>query len=86
MTEKLWAGRFTQPTDKFVEEFTASISFDQRMYRYDIQGSIAHCRMLAKQGIIAPTRRDVIIAGLSRSSPTSSAAISSSPSPSRTST
>ncbi len=43
MTEKLWGGRFSQPTDKFVEEFTASIQFDQRLYRYDIQGSIAHC-------------------------------------------
>ena len=50
MNDKPWAGRFTQPTDKFVEEFTASITFDQRMFRYDIQGSIAHCRMLAKQG------------------------------------
>ena len=37
--DKLWGGRFSQPTDKFVEEFTASIDFDQRMYRYDIQGS-----------------------------------------------
>ena len=54
MSEKLWGGRFSQPTDKFVEEFTASIQFDQRLYRYDIQGSIAHCRMLAKQGIIQP--------------------------------
>jgi argininosuccinate lyase len=64
MTEKLWGGRFSQPTDKFVEEFTASIQFDQRLYRYDIQGSIAHCRMLAKQGIIAAEEADVIIAGL----------------------
>ena len=64
MTEKLWGGRFSQPTDKFVEEFTASIQFDQRLYRYDIQGSIAHCRMLARQGIIAAEEADVIIAGL----------------------
>ena len=62
--DKLWGGRFTQPTDKFVEEFTASIDFDQRMYRYDIQGSIAHCRMLAKQGIIAQEEADTIITGL----------------------
>jgi argininosuccinate lyase len=62
--DKLWGGRFTQPTDKFVEEFTASIDFDQRMYRYDIQGSIAHCRMLAKQGIIADGERDQIVEGL----------------------
>ncbi len=64
MSEKPWAGRFTQPTDKFVEEFTASIDFDKRMYRYDIQGSIAHARMLAKQGIIAEEEARTIIAGL----------------------
>src|SRR5512145_882573 len=62
--DKPWAGRFTQPTDKFVEEFTASIDFDKRMYRYDIQGSIAHCRMLAKQRIIAPEEAETIIKGL----------------------
>ncbi len=50
--EKLWGGRFTQPTDKFVEEFTASIQFDKRLYHQDIRGSIAHARMLGKQGII----------------------------------
>lgn len=61
---QLWGGRFTQPTDKFVQEFTASIDFDKRMYRYDIQGSIAHCRMLAKQGIIAAEEADTIVAGL----------------------
>jgi len=64
MTEKLWGGRFSQPTDKFVEEFTASIQFDQRLYRYDIQGSVAHCRMLARQGIIDHDEADAIIAGL----------------------
>ena len=64
MTEKLWGGRFSQPTDKFVEEFTASIQFDQRLYRYDIQGSVAHCRMLAKQGIIAHDEADAIVTGL----------------------
>jgi argininosuccinate lyase len=62
--DKLWGGRFSQPTDKFVEEFTASIDFDKRMYRYDIQGSIAHCRMLAKQSIIAAGEAEVIIRGL----------------------
>lgn len=61
---QLWGGRFTQPTDKFVQEFTASIDFDKRMYRYDIQGSIAHCRMLAKQGIIAAEEAETIVAGL----------------------
>jgi argininosuccinate lyase len=62
--DKLWGGRFNQPTNKFVEEFTASINFDQRMYRYDIQGSIAHCRMLAKQAIIDDAESATIIAGL----------------------
>lgn len=64
MSEKPWAGRFTQPTDKFVEEFTASIDFDKRMYRYDIQGSIAHARMLARQGIIGAEDAEQIIGGL----------------------
>ncbi|WP_432823567.1 argininosuccinate lyase [Trichloromonas sp.] len=61
---QLWGGRFTQPTDKFVEEFTASIDFDKRMYRYDIQGSIAHAKMLAKQGIISKDEAQQIMAGL----------------------
>jgi len=64
MSEKLWAGRFTQPTDAFVEEFTASIQFDQRLYRYDIQGSTVHARMLARQGIIANDEAETIVAGL----------------------
>ncbi|AJF05752.1 argininosuccinate lyase [Geoalkalibacter subterraneus] len=64
MSEKPWAGRFTQPTDQFVEEFTASIDFDKRLYRYDIQGSIAHARMLAKQQIITEEDATTIIAGL----------------------
>lgn len=50
--DKLWGGRFTQPTNKFVEEFTASIDFDKRLYHQDIRGSIAHARMLGKQRII----------------------------------
>ena len=62
--DKLWGGRFSQPTDKFVEEFTASINFDQRMYRYDIEGSIAHAKMLAKQQIIDDTDAEIIIEGL----------------------
>jgi argininosuccinate lyase len=64
MSSKLWGGRFTQPTDKFVEEFTASIEFDQRLYAYDIQGSKAHARMLGKQGIIAVAEAEQIVAGL----------------------
>ena len=45
---KPWGGRFTESTDAFVEEFTASVAFDQRMYAQDIAGSQAHARMLAK--------------------------------------
>ncbi len=62
--DKLWGGRFTQPTDKFVEEFTASIEFDKRLYRHDIRGSIAHARMLGKQGIIPRDDAEAIINGL----------------------
>ncbi len=61
---KLWAGRFHQPTDAFVEAFTASIEFDQRLYRHDIAGSIAHANMLARQGIITPAEAEAIVAGL----------------------
>ena len=62
--DKLWGGRFTQPTDKFVEEFTASINFDKRMYHQDIRGSIAHARMLGKQGIIPLEDVEQIVHGL----------------------
>ena len=64
MSQKLWGGRFTQPTDKFVEEFTASIGFEQRLYSYDIQGSLAHARMLARQGIITQEEATQICNGL----------------------
>jgi argininosuccinate lyase len=64
MSKKPWAGRFTQPTDAFVEAFTASIDFDQRLYRYDIQGSMAHARMLARQDIIAADEAAAIVDGL----------------------
>jgi argininosuccinate lyase len=62
--KKLWAGRFTEPTDAFVEAFTASVEFDQRLAPYDIAGSIAHARMLARQGILSESERDRIVAGL----------------------
>ncbi len=61
---KAWGGRFNQPTHDLVEHFTASILFDRRLYSYDIQGSIAHCRMLAKCGIIAAEEASLIIDGL----------------------
>jgi argininosuccinate lyase len=62
--DKLWGGRFTQPTDAFVEEFTASIQFDKRLYHQDIRGSIAHARMLGKQGIIPQEDVEAIVEGL----------------------
>src|SRR5512137_786503 len=62
--QKLWGGRFTQPTDKFVEEFTASIDFDKRLCHQDIRGSIAHARMLGKQGIISLDDMESIVHGL----------------------
>jgi len=61
---KLWGGRFTQPTDKFVEEFTSSINFDKRLYHQDIRGSIAHAQMLGKQGIIPHADVEQIVHGL----------------------
>jgi argininosuccinate lyase len=61
---KAWGGRFSQPTHELVERFTASILFDRRLYAYDIQGSIAHCRMLAKCGIITEAEGNAIIQGL----------------------
>jgi argininosuccinate lyase len=62
--KKLSSARLTQPTDKFVEEFTASVQFDQRMFRQDIRGSIAHATMLAEVKVLTLEERDQIIAGL----------------------
>ena len=62
--EKPWTGRFSEPTDAFVEAFGASVGFDQRMYKQDIQGSIAHARMLTKVGVLTEQERDAIIRGL----------------------
>ncbi|MEW8189649.1 MAG: argininosuccinate lyase [Candidatus Thiodiazotropha endolucinida] len=61
---KPWSGRFNEPTDAFVEAFTASVGFDRRLYQYDIQGSIAHATMLARQGILSDAERDAIVHGL----------------------
>ncbi|MEW8957887.1 MAG: argininosuccinate lyase [Moorella sp. (in: firmicutes)] len=61
---KLWGGRFTRTTDRLVEDFHSSISFDQRLYRQDIAGSIAHARMLAAVGLINPEEGEAIIRGL----------------------
>ncbi|MBF0187637.1 MAG: argininosuccinate lyase [Magnetococcales bacterium] len=61
---KLWGGRFNEPTDAFVERFSASIQYDSRLYRQDIRGSQVHCRMLARQGILTDEEADAIIQGL----------------------
>ncbi|HMW70997.1 MAG TPA: argininosuccinate lyase [Cellvibrionaceae bacterium] len=64
-TSTLWGGRFSEATDAFVQRFTASVNFDKRMYRQDIQGSIAHATMLASVGVLSEAERDAIIQGLS---------------------
>ena len=64
MSKKLWGGRFLKQTDKEVESFTASIHFDKRLFRYDIEGSVAHAMMLAKQGIISKREGKIIVAAL----------------------
>ena len=61
--KKPWSGRFKQSTDQLMEKFSASISFDRRLYTYDIAGSIAHCQMLAKCKIISQTDSKKIIGG-----------------------
>ncbi|MDH5473065.1 MAG: argininosuccinate lyase [Gammaproteobacteria bacterium] len=62
--QKLWGGRFSEPTDAFVEAFTASVEFDQRMFRQDIQGSRAHAQMLTRVGVLSQADCDVILKGL----------------------
>ena len=61
---QLWGGRFTKETDQLVYNFNASISFDKKFYRQDMEGSMAHVKMLAKQGILTEEERDQILAGL----------------------
>ena len=61
---KLWAGRFQKETDTQVNDFNSSILFDQRMYKQDIQGSLAHATMLGRQGIITKEEADDIVNGL----------------------
>ena len=61
---QLWGGRFTKETDKLVYNFNAPISFDQKFYKQDIEGSIAHVVMLEKQGILTAEEKDSIIKGL----------------------
>lgn len=61
---KLWGGRFTKETNQLVHNFNASISFDRKLYKQDIEGSIAHVTMLAKQGILSLDEKENIIVGL----------------------
>ena len=65
-SDKPWSGRFTESTDAFVEAFTASVAFDQRLYRYDIQGSRAHARMLQRVGVLSEAELGSILAGLAQ--------------------
>lgn len=64
MKKKLWAGRFKKGTHKVAEKFSASIDFDKRLYKEDIEGSIAHATMLADEGIILKKEANTIIKGL----------------------
>ena len=61
---QLWGGRFTKDTDQLVYNFNASISFDQKFYKEDIEGSIAHVTMLEKQGILTSDEKNTIVKGL----------------------
>ncbi|MCF0128545.1 MAG: argininosuccinate lyase [Pseudobutyrivibrio sp.] len=61
---QLWGGRFTKATDQFVYDFNASIGFDQKFFAQDIEGSLAHVKMLCKVGILTDAERDTIIEGL----------------------
>ena len=61
---KLWGGRFTKETNQLVQNFNESLSFDQKFYRQDIRGSLAHVKMLAKQGIISQEDGEAIVKGL----------------------
>ena len=61
---QLWGGRFTKETDKLVYNFNASLSFDSKLYKQDITGSMAHASMLAKQGIIEEQEKEKILEGL----------------------
>ncbi|MDY4278958.1 MAG: argininosuccinate lyase, partial [Faecalicoccus sp.] len=61
---KLWTGRFSKETDALLDQLNASLPFDKRLYRQDIQGSMAHAKMLGKQGIISSEDQALIQSGL----------------------
>ena len=64
VTDKPWAGRFTQPTDAAAERFTASLSFDRRLWPYDVAGSLAWARALHRAGLLSDDECQVIVKGL----------------------
>ena len=64
MSGKLWGGRFEKGTDETVESFNASIQFDKRLFREDIEGSKAYCKMLGKQGILTQDESAAMINAL----------------------
>ena len=66
MAAKAWSGRFGEKTDRRVEQFTQSISFDRRLFKQDIQGSIAHAHMLANVGLLTTDRMPANCAGAVR--------------------
>lgn len=63
-SSSMWGGRFSEATDAFVAQFTASVNFDKRLYKHDIQGSIAHATMLCQVGVLTEAERNAIISGL----------------------
>ncbi|MCP3952319.1 MAG: argininosuccinate lyase, partial [Desulfobacterales bacterium] len=64
MSEKLWDGRFSEKTSSSVEKFTSSIQVDKRLYDHDIAGSVAHCKMLARCGVISDEEAGELVRGL----------------------
>jgi len=76
---KAWSGRFREQTNRAVESFTSALSFDQRLYAYDIQGSIAHCKALELADVLPHRDASAIIRGLGRFEPNSMRAVSRSP-------
>ncbi|MBF0398276.1 MAG: argininosuccinate lyase [Desulfobacterales bacterium] len=64
MSDKPWSGRFSEDTNKLVEAFTASIDIDKRLYSYDIEGSIAHAKMLSKNSILTAEESELLVHGL----------------------
>ena len=65
VADKPWGGRFGETTDRRVEEFTESISFDRRLFEHDVRGSVAHARMLARVGLLTAEECEQIVQGLS---------------------